>query len=225
MDISGLGEKVVDKLVSLGLLNNVADIYLLHQHKWKLSQLDGFGEKSITNILNAIEKSKEQSFHNVLFAIGIRFVGEKTAKILTKHFGSLQNMQNATLDDITSIYDIGDTIATSVYNFLHNEDDMALVNRLSEYGLQFQINTTEQNENIFDGLTFVLTGELQSMTRNEAAKIIESFGGKETKSVSKKTSYVVVGENPGSKYSKALELGVAVLNEPEFMRMCKKIID
>jgi len=217
MDISGLGEKVVDKLVSLGYLQDISDIYELHKHKFKLTQIEGYGEKSIDNLLEAIEYSKEKPFHNVLFAIGIRFVGEKTAKLLAKNFRSIDDLKNCEKENLLSVFEIGEKIAASIYQFINDENELRIIDKLISSGLNFANSETSQNENILQGLTFVFTGELSSMTRTEAASLVEKLGGKETKSVSKKTSYVVVGENPGSKYDKALSLGIKILSEEEFV--------
>ncbi|MDR0927349.1 MAG: NAD-dependent DNA ligase LigA [Ignavibacteria bacterium] len=219
MDIAGLGEKVVDKFVSLGFITNIADIYDLHRKEIDLKRIDRYGEKSIDNLLTAIEASKNKPFVNVLYAIGIRFVGEKNAKILAKHFPSLELLSAASIDDLKAIYEIGERIATSVFLFLHDETELAMLERLKAAGLQFVAVQEATTSNALEGKTFVFTGELASMSRSEAAKKVEAFGGKETKSVSKKTNYVVVGDSPGSKYDKALSLGVQILNEEEFITM------
>ena len=221
MDIAGLGEKVVDKLVSLGFIKNVADVYELNQHQKKLKTIDGWGEKSIDKLLTAIEQSKNQPFHRFLFAVGIRFVGEKIAKILCKHYNSINELQEAKLEDLIQINEIGERIANSIVNFFQDANEKLLIERLLNYGLQLENEAKHSANNFLENKTFVFTGELKSMTRTEAAKRVEEFGGKESKSVSKKTSYVVVGENAGNKYDKAISLKVPILTEAEFIELLK----
>jgi DNA ligase (NAD+) len=224
MDIAGLGEKVVDKFVSLGFLKNIADIYDLHKYSQKLKLIEGYGEKSVDKLLEAIENSMVKPFYNVLYAVGIRFVGEKTAKILAKNFPSINLLLNATKEELTNIFEIGERIADSIYQFFHNENEKEIINRLIDYGLHFETEKVENVSNIFAGKTFVFTGELTTMTRTEAANKVELLGGKETKSVSKKTTYVVVGDSPGSKYDKAILLNVTILTETEFIEKIKNLI-
>jgi DNA ligase (NAD+) len=219
MDISGFGEKIVERLCSLDYLKNVADIYTLKEHTNELVSIEGMGIKGVSKLLNAIEESKKLPFSRVLNALGIRYVGEKNAKILARYFGSIENMRNATIEEISSINEIGETIAKSVYNTLHNNSFIEIVNKLKEYGLQFEEKNIEPTNNKLSGKTFVFTGELPTMTRTEAAKLVERFGGKESKSISKKTSFVVVGDAPGNKYNKALEFGVTILSEEELKKM------
>ena len=222
MDIEGLGYSIIDKFTELGYLNNITDIYLLKEHEAELKKLEGFGERSIDNILQSIETSKERPFEKVLFAIGIRHVGDRTARILTKHFSSIDDLINASQDEIESIYEIGPKIAESVYDFFRNKANLELVNKLRKAGLKFETTGTSKNDSTkLDGLTFVLTGTLEKYKREEAKEIIESLGGKVSSSVSKKTDYVLAGEEAGSKLDKAKELGVKVIDEKEFERMVK----
>ena len=219
MDIAGLGEKIVDKFVALGYLQDISDIYELHNHKNKLKRIEGFGDKSIDKLLEAIESSKTKPFHNVLFAIGIRFVGEKTAKLLAKNFRSIDDLKNCTVEKLLTVFEIGEKIAASVHQFMNDENELKIIDKLIASGLNFADSEASNSENILQGMTFVFTGELSSMTRTEAAATVEKLGGKETKSVSKKTTYVVVGENPGSKYDKAVSLGIKILSEQEFVEL------
>ena len=219
MDISGLGEKLVARLCDLGYLKDIADIYDLHQKKQHLYQLDGLGEQSISNLLTAIEDSKKQPFHKVLFSIGIKMVGEKTAKVLARHFHNIDNLSNASVNDIANIYEIGKVIAISVHNTLKDDSMVSVIHRLMQKGLKFESDQCSVTSTKLNGLTFVFTGELSKMTRTEAANIVEQLGAKETKSVSKKTSFVVAGDSPGSKYEKALLLGIKILNEKEFLEL------
>lgn len=221
MDIEGLGEKVVDQLVELKLLRTIADIYDLHTHRDELLALDRWGEKSVDNLLAAIELSKQKPFARVLYSIGIRFVGEGGAKILARAFGSVDALASATVEQLTAVPEIGGRIAGSVVEFFNDETEMAILNRLRAAGLRCELSDTEQQSisKVLEGKTFVITGELEQMSRREAGEAIERHGGKVSGSVSKKTSYVVVGTSPGSKFDKARELGVTILNEEEFLVM------
>ena len=221
MDIEGLGEAIVDKLVTLGFLKNYADIYELHRHKAKLVRIEGFGEKSVQNLLNSIENSKKQPFHRVLYAIGIRYVGSEIAKLLADAFGSIDNLMNASIEQISSVYGIGPRIAESVYKFFHDERNLELIRRLKEAGLNFEVKPEEKAKKKLAGKTFVFTGTLKNFTREEAKEKVEELGGKVSNSVSRKTDYVVVGENPGSKYDKARQLGVRIITEEEFLELIK----
>jgi len=224
MNIEGLGEKVVEQFVELGYLKNVADIYSLHQHREEIKELDRWGEKSTDNLLEAIEKSKDTSFHRVLFSLGIRFIGEGSAKILAKQFKVLDKLKSATIEELNSVYEIGDKMAESVFQFFRNDKELEIVERLRDAGVNFQLKEEElvAKDMTLSGKTFVLTGELSSMSRGEAKSKIESLGGKVTGTVSKNTSYVVVGDSPGSKYDKALKLGVQILNEEQFLETINK---
>ncbi|MFP4543392.1 MAG: NAD-dependent DNA ligase LigA [Candidatus Kapaibacterium sp.] len=222
MYIEGLGEKVVAQLVQLGLLKNVADIYRLHEHKDELLILERWGEKSVDNLLTAIEKSKEQPFRKVLYSIGIRFIGEGGARILEENFANIEELMHATKDELIAINEIGEKMADSIVHFFNDEKELEIIARLKNAGLNFErVETAPAGELKLSGLTFVFTGELESMSRREAAQKAVEMGAKETKSVSGKTDFVVVGENPGSKYAKALKLGVKVLNEQDFLDMIK----
>ena len=221
MDIEGLGYNIIDRFVQLGYLHDITDIYKLYKLEKELKKIEGFGEKSIDNILSSVEKSKERPFDKVLFAIGIRHVGERTAKILAKNFKSIDNLINAKEEEINSIHEIGPRIAESVYNFFHTKANKQIVEKLRKAGLKFEAEQSAATSNKFEGLTFVLTGSLDKYTRDEAGAIIESLGGKVSGSVSKKTSYVLAGAEAGSKLTKATELGVKVINEKEFEKMVK----
>ncbi len=223
MDIEGLGYSILDKFTELNYLHDITDIYRLREHEKELKELEGFGEKSIDNIFEAIEKSKQRLFDKVLFAIGIRHVGDRTAKILAKHFKSVDNLISATKEDIETIYEIGPRIAESVYDFFHKEKNIELVNRLRKAGLKFEIEGDSGKGSLkLEGKTFVLTGTLEKFKREVAKEIIENLGGKVSSSVSKKTDYVLAGEDAGSKLTKAKELGVEVINENEFEKMVEK---
>ncbi len=223
MDIEGLGEKITDRFVELGLLKTIADIYELHKQSDALKSLDRWGKKSTDNLLQAIETSKKQSFARILYALGIRYVGEGAAKILAKNFSSIDALSAATFEELTALNEIGERIAHSILSFFSTEDERAVIDRLKKAGLNFDRKEIEAHvfAPIFEGKTFVLTGELSTMTRKEATDAIEHRSGKASSSVSKKTSYVVAGENAGNKLSKARELGVAIISEDVFLGMLK----
>jgi DNA ligase (NAD+) len=221
MDIEGLGEKVVEQFVELEFLKNIADVYGLAKHREKILELDRWGEKSVDNLLAAIEKSKEQPFEKVLYSLGIRFIGEGGAKLLAKEFRGIDVLASASREQLTAVNEIGEKMADSILAFFADEKQREIISRLKSSGLNFKAEYEEKDESELqlNGLTFVFTGELEAMSRPEAAKKVEALGGKETKSVSKKTNYVVVGANPGSKYDKAKKLGVNILNEKEFLEL------
>lgn len=220
MNIEGLGEKIIEMLIEKGFISSIPGIYELHHFQDKLIALENWGEKKVRNLLNAIEKSKKQPFENVLFALGIRYVGKTVSKILCKHFKNIDSLIAASVKEISSIYEIGEKIAQSVNDFFKNSSNLEMISKLKEKGLNFSISDDiQQVQNKLNGATFVFTGELSTMTRNDAAKLVEKYGGREVKSISKNTSYVVVGENPGSKYQKALELNLKILNEEEFLKL------
>jgi DNA ligase (NAD+) len=218
MNIEGLGEKVVEQLVNLGYLKNVADVYDLKNYREKIISLERWGEKSTDNLLSAIEKSKELSFQRVLFAIGIRFIGEGAAKILSQNFRTIDKLISAGVEELTSVFEIGEKMAESVVLHFKNPKELEIINRLRNSGVKMELREDEllSTGMKLSGKTFVLTGELSSMTRNEAKAKIEALGGKVTGSVSKNTSYVVAGSERGSKYDKALKLGVTIIDEDEF---------
>ncbi len=219
LNIEGLGEKVVEQLVTLGHLKNIADVFDLKNFRDELLNLDRWGEKSTDNLLEAIENSKKQPFHKVLFAIGIRFVGEGTAKLLSGNFISIDNLSQAKFEDLKGIYEIGPRIAQSVVDFFSDEKELEIIRRMKMAGVNFEQSENEMKsgKSVLAGKSFVLTGELETMTRDAAKYAIEELGGKVTGSVSSKTSYVVVGANPGSKFDKAKKLNVTILNEQEFL--------
>ncbi|MGA2298438.1 MAG: NAD-dependent DNA ligase LigA [FCB group bacterium] len=223
MNIDGLGEKAVEQFVEMEFLKNVADIYDLHNYRDKIQSLERWGDKSIDNLLSGIEKSKVQPFHRVLFGLGIRFIGEGAAKLLANNFLTIDKLAAASKEELISVNEIGEKMAESVINFFQSEIQKEIMHRLQNAGLKFEtdISKDETVNKKFIGKTFVLTGELSSMTRNEAKFKIETLGGKVTATVSKNTSYVVTGENPGSKYNNAVKLGIKILNEPDFLEIIK----
>jgi len=219
MDIEGLGKSIVDKFVDLGFLKSYADIYDLQNHKDELMRLEGFGELSINNLLTGIEESKKRPFEKVLFALGIRFVGAGAAQKLARHFKNIDKLIGASAGDIEEVHEIGPSISTSVKKFFSTSENLKIVKRLKKAGVQFEVEDSSENSVALKGITFVLTGSLEKFTRDEAKEMILKQGGKATGSVSKNTSYLVVGENPGSKLDKAQKLGVKVLSEDEFLSL------
>ena len=219
MNIEGFGDRIIEDFYNMGYLKDFSDFYTLYEHKEELMELEGFGEKSINNLLTSIENSKNNSLERLLFALGIRHVGSKTAKILAKTYKNIDNLMIAKEEALSLIKDIGSVIAKSVVSYFNEEKNISLINCLKDLGLNMKYLGSEEiyNEE-FSNKTFVLTGTLQSLTRDEAKEKIESLGGIVTNSVSKKTDVVIVGESPGSKYDKALELNITIWNEEEFLK-------
>ncbi len=218
MNIDGLGESILEDFYNMGYIKSMADIYTLSKYKEELMLLEGFGSKSINNLLEAIESSKNNSLERLLFGIGIRHVGKKTAKILAKHFKNMDNLINTDFDTLNNIKEIGDVIAGSITNYFSNDKNIDLISKLKEYGLNMNYLGKEEISSNISGKTFVLTGTLVNTTREDATKIIEEKGGIVTNSVSKKTDVVIVGDNPGSKYDKAKKLGIMTWDEETYQR-------
>ena len=218
MDIEGLGISVCESLINSGLVNNAADLYYLEPQS--VAGLERMGKKSAENLMAAIERSKEAGLARLLCAFGIRQVGQKAAKVLAAYFGDLDSLVSAQPEELTAIPDIGAITASFIRDWFTKPQSLHLIERLREAGVSF-ISKEEKKDNRFAGMTFVLTGALEQFTRDEAAAIIESFGGKASSSVSKKTSCVLAGENAGSKLTKAESLGIKIINEAEFADMIK----
>ena len=216
MDIDGLGAAIVDLLIEKDLLKSPADIYYLTFDEMK--SLWQKGETAAKKLLQAIENSKQQDLSRLIYALGIRQVGAKTGKVLATHFGSMDALQNATLDALTQVQDVGEITARSIVDWFAQEQSMRMIQRLKDAGVNMEC-AIQVTDTRFAGMTFVLTGALTKFTRDEATEQIERFGGKASGSVSKKTTYVVVGENAGSKERKARELGIPILSEDDFLAM------
>ena len=216
MNIDGLGDRIIEDFYNLKYIKDITDIYKLSCFRDELTELEGYGNKSIDNLLEAIENSKENSLERLLFGLGIPNVGEKTSKILAARYETLDNLMNATFEELNQIPDIGEIIAKSIIDFFQNEKNRDIVEELKELkvGMEYTGPKVVINEN-FNGKTFVITGTLTKYTRDEVEEKIENLGGKTSSSVSKKTSAVIVGENPGSKYTKAVELGIPIWNEED----------
>ncbi len=220
MNIDGVGEALVDQLVERGYVKSVADIYDLTEEK--LLTLERMGKKSAANILRNIDNSRKNPLPRVLTALGIRFVGERTAVFLAEHFGSLERVASASLDELQDAEEVGPKVAESIYQFFREPRNQELVDRLAKAGLDFTYRSTRPKAGPLKGLTFVVTGTLPTLSRDDVKKLIEAAGGKVAGSVSKKTNYVVAGEDPGSKLTKAKELNVPVLNEEGLLELLKE---
>lgn len=219
MDIAGLGYKIVEQLLEKGLIKDIADIYSLTLED--VSSLKKNGKKFAENLINAINESKKRDLENLITAFGIRHVGKKLAKDIAKKYETLDNLMDATAFDLETKEDIGEVIASSIYDFFRQSQTIDLVKRLKLAGVNMEKKKEEGADNRFEGQTFVLTGSLSKYSRTEASDIIEEFGGKTSASVSKKTTYVLAGEEAGSKLDKAQKLGVTVISEEEFEKLIK----
>ena len=220
MNIDGLGERIIEDFYNMGFIKSISDIYLLSNHKEDLIELEGFGEKSVNNLLESIENSKNNSLEKILFALGIRHVGKKTAKILAKRYKNIDNIINVNIDELTNVNDIGEIIAKSVKTYFNDPLNLKLIDDLKKLGLNFEYKN-DSSDDALSGMTFVLTGTLEKYKREELTKILEDKGAKVTSSVTKKTTGVIVGDKPGSKYDKALKLGVKIYKEEDVLNIIK----
>lgn len=218
MDIEGFGYVLVNKLVDMGIVKSFDDIYKLD--KKTIADLEWMGEKSAQNLIDAIEKSKEKDFVNVLFALGIPNIGINASNLLVQEFKNIDNLMNASLEQLTKVQGIGEVVAQSIINYFKSPKNRRLIENLKKIGLKFE-TAKVITEGPLKNKTFVFTGELSSMTREEAQSIVRRLGGHPTSSVSKNTDYVVVGVEPGSKYEKAKKLGVKIISEEEFIKLIK----
>lgn len=219
MNIDGLGYKIIEQLIEKGLISNIADIYTLTLED--VASLKKNGTKFAQNLIDSIENSKQNDLYRLIAALGIRHVGVKGAKILAKKYKTMDNLMKASFESLALVDDIGEITADSIYTFLKNDQTIDLINRLKKSGVNMKAIEDENADNRFEGKTFVLTGSLEKYTRQEASDIIEKFGGKVSGSVSKKTSYVLAGEEAGSKLTKAQNLGIAIISEEQFEEMIK----
>lgn len=218
MDIEGLGPALIDQLLSKNMINNIADIYFLKEDE--LANLERMGKKSASNLINAIKRSKSNSLDKLINSFGIRHIGIKTSKIIVKNFNNIDEIMNASEEDFNNINEIGNVMATSLVKFFSNPQTIDLIGRLKITGINMISKKDEIVDNRFNGKTFVLTGTLPTMSRDEATYIIEKYGGKTSSSVSKKTDYVLAGEDAGSKLAKAQDLNLLIIDEEEFKKMC-----
>ncbi len=219
MNIDGLGESIIEDLYNENFITNITDIYDIDKYEEELMNLEGYGKKKIDNLKSAIKNSKNNSLERLIYGLGIRNVGAKTAKVLAKYYKTLDNLMTASYEELVNISDIGDIIAKSIINYFSNEDNKNIITKLKQLGVNttYINNSGYEEKDEFKGKTFVLTGSLVNITRDKASEIIESLGGKVSSSVSSKTSVVVVGDSPGSKYDKALALGIPIWQEEEFL--------
>lgn len=218
MDIEGLGEKMVDRLIELGFVTDLASIYDLHKHREELSRLERLGEQSVSNLLRAIESSKRRPLDRLIFGLGIRHVGERTARDLAAHFRTLEQFRSATYDELMTIPDIGPATAAEIAEWLEEPANHALLDALVAAGVTPQ-PTEKPAGNALAGQVIVFTGKLERMERADAERLVERLGGQATGSVSRNTTLVVAGPGAGSKLAKAQELGVRIVSEEEFWRM------
>jgi DNA ligase (NAD+) len=218
MDIRGLGPQTLEKMIDLKLIEDAADLYFLTADQ--IARLPNFKEKSISNLLSSIEQSKVQPFARVLFALGIRHVGESIAELLANGFGSIEALEAASEEEISAIQGIGPEIAHSVRTYLGVEENRNLIDKLEGAGLQFRgAEAPARAAGVLSSKTFVITGTLPTLSRKDATDLIEEHGGKVISSISSKTSYLVVGENPGFKLQKAQELGIPQISEEQLKEM------
>ncbi len=223
MDIRGFGEAIVKKFYDLGFIKNVPGIYRLPYNK--ISALEGFGEKSINNLTASIEKSKQQPLHRLIFALGIRYVGETTAKVLANSVKHVSEFTTYSVDDLLHLEDVGPKVAGSIYQFFHNKDNLAMLDDLEKLGLSLK-NTKKHHDGDsgnLSGKTFLFTGTLPTLKRSEAEELVEQNGGKLLGSVSSNLNYLVAGEEAGSKLEKAKKINtVRIISEAEFLRLVNK---
>jgi DNA ligase (NAD+) len=217
MNIDGLGDKIVDHLVDKGLVKDVADLYSLELDE--VAALERMAEKSAQNLLDEIEASKKNSLARLIYALGIRFVGERTGQLLVEHFSSLEELAAAKEEQLTEVPEVGPKVAASIVEFFSEPANRELIKKLRKAGVRPTVEKREVKSQKFAGKSFVFTGGLANRSREEAAELVQQHGGKVSGSVSKKTDYVVVGTDPGSKYEKAKELGVTILSEAEFEKL------
>lgn len=226
MNIEGLGEVVVEDIYNEGFIKDITDIYNLEKYHDELSLLEGFGPKMLENLYSSINESKNNSLERLLFALGIRQIGAKTAKILARKYKNIDSLMQATVEELTNINDIGSTIASSIVAYFKDKENIEIINKLKNYGVNMTYldNKNISEDEFFLDKTFVLTGTLYEITRDKASQLIEDLGGKTSSSVSKKTNYVIAGENAGSKYDRAISLKIPIITEEEFMDKIKKYL-
>lgn len=222
MNIDGLGDAIIEDFYNMKIITKIEDIYNLKERKEELIELEGFGTKSVDNLLTSIEASKNNSLERLLFALGIAGIGAKTAKILAKKYDTLDNLMNAKLEELTSIKDIGEVLANNIINYFKDEKNKILIANLKNIGINMEYKGEKTlNNSLISNKKFVITGTISFMTRDEIKSLIERYDGTTVESVSKKTDVVIVGDSPGSKYDKAIKLGLEIWNEDKL----KEVID
>ena len=214
MNIDGLGERIIEDFYNYGYIKTFSDIYKLKDKKEELIELEGFGNKSVNNILENIENSKNNSMERLLFALGINGIGAKKAKLISKQFPSIDELSNASFEELNDIKDIGPILSRSIVDYFSNDDNLAEIDRLKELGLNFKYNGKKiEVDEEYSGKKFVITGSFDFINRNEIKDFIEHKGGYTSESVSKKTDVVIVGKDPGKKYEDALKLNIPIWDE------------
>lgn len=219
MNIEGLGENIIKQLLDNKLIENIADIYTISFEE--IASLKKNGKKFAQNLIDSIENSKQNDLYHLITALGIRHVGNKASKVLARKYRTIDNLAKASFEDLSAINDIGPIVANSIKEFFEQEQTLDLIKKLKEARVNMNSKEEEIQDNRFEGKTFVLTGSLENYTRGEASNIIEKFGGKTSGTVSKKTDYVLAGEDAGSKLTKAQNLGVTIISEKEFEDLIK----
>jgi DNA ligase (NAD+) len=224
MDIEGLGEKVVEELYNLGFIKSIVDIYDINKYANELKTLEGYGEKSINNMIEAIENSKSLSLERVLFALGIKEVGAKTSKILAKRYRNIDDLAKASEEELINIKDIGEIMAKSIFDYFNDEKNIMLINRLRENGVNMSYldNNDSFKETIFNGKNVLVTGTLENFKRDEIKTLLDNLGANVVGSVSKKLDFLIVGSEPGSKLEKAQNLGIRIVYEEELMSLLEE---
>jgi DNA ligase len=213
------GENIIQQLLDKNLINNISDIYELNFED--IASLKKNGKKFAQNLIDSINKSKENDLYRLITALGIRHVGGKASKVLARKYKTMENLQNANFEQLSQINDIGEVMANSIIEFFMQEQTKDLIEKLKNAGVNMNCLEEESDDKRFEGKTFVLTGSLELFTRKEAEDIIEKLGGKTSSSVSKKTDYVLAGEDAGSKLTKAQSLGINIISETDFKEMIK----
>lgn len=222
MDIRGIGESISATLLKEGLVKDIADLYDLHNKYDQLVKLEKMADKSVTNMLDAIEKSKERLLSRVIFALGILHIGEEMAELLAKHFGSIDKLANASREELLSIPTVGPKLADSIVAFFRQKENLDIIERLRKAGVRLEEEAAKPEELPLAGQEFVITGRLETFTRQEAEAQVKALGGSTGSSVTRKTTYLVVGAEPGSKLARAQALGIKQLTEEEFLRLLRQ---
>ena len=224
MDIDGFGEKIMEDFFNLGFIKSIPDIYHLDQHREDLIELEGYGNKSVDNLLDAIEESKKNSMEKLLFGLGIEGIGDKTALLLSRNYKTIENLSTKTKEELLELRDIGPTLAENIVSYFQDVDNQELIHTLSELGLNMKFLGEElKSSDSISGKRFVVTGTISFMGRDEIERIIESYGGQASGSVSSKTDVVIVGEKAGSKETKARELGIPIWDENALYNVFKEL--
>ena len=224
MNIDGLGDEIIEDFYNEGFIKSIPDFYNLKKFQDNIIDLEGYGLKKVTNLLEAIENSKNNSLERLIFGLGISGIGAKNAKLLASRYNNIHNLENATYEELVEIRDIGDVLAKNIVNYFANPINISLINTLEDMGVNMDFIGSSVKENVnFSNKKFVLTGTISFMNRDEIKALIESYGGKSVDSVSKKTDVVIVGEAPGSKAVKAQELGIEIWNEEKFKEIVNSL--